>query len=190
MSPPPLSETIPTHTTTGMLPIEHFIVAFLPVLGLTLMRHRRFPSLRVTALAFVGTQFPDLIDKPLAYQFGLLPSGRVFMHSLPIAIPFLTVVLLYGFYTHRLYLTSIFAFSLLSHLFADNHTSLLPPNPTISSDLLWPFTQPKARPPIPHWAGADGINLLLWTGFSIVVLLIFGYFVVLDIWNQMCSKPT
>ena len=30
----------------------------------------------------IGTQLPDLIDKPLTYQFAVLPSGRSLGHSL------------------------------------------------------------------------------------------------------------
>ena len=73
-----------------MFPIEHFLVAFLPVLMYVLVIDRRLPTVRLVAVAFIGSQFPDLVDKPLAYQFGLIPSGRVFMHSLPIALPFLS----------------------------------------------------------------------------------------------------
>ena len=72
-----------------MFPIEHFLVAFLPVLMYVLVIDRRLPSVRLAAVAFIGSQFPDLVDKPLAYQSGLIPSGRVFMDSLPIALPFL-----------------------------------------------------------------------------------------------------
>lgn len=172
------------HTTTGMLPIEHFIVAFLPILGYVSVRDKELPTPRLAALVFVGSQFPDLIDKPLAHQFGLLPSGRVGMHSLPIAVPFVCVVVAYGWYTDRLRLTSVFAFAHLSHLLADNYRPLLGPTPSVSPDLLWPFTQPVPRSAVPGWAGVDGINVLLWTTFSIVVLTIFGYIVVADVREQ------
>jgi len=167
-----------------MFPLEHFVVAALPVLAYVLLRDRRLPTPRVVALIFVGSQFPDLIDKPLAHQFGLIPSGRVFMHSLPVAIPFLLVVALYGWKTDRTRLSSTFAFAHLSHLLADNYQPLLGPNPTISPDLLWPFSQPVARAAVPHWAGAGGINVRLWALFSVVVLAILTYVVVADIREQ------
>lgn len=163
-----------------MLPAEHFIVAFLPVLAYVLLRDRHLPRLRFVALVFVGSQFPDLIDKPLAHQFGILPSGRVFMHSLPIAIPFLLAVGIYGWKTGRKRLSAAFAFGHLSHLLADNHRALLRADPAIPPDLLWPFVQPTQRPPIPYWAGAGGINVSLWTLFSIVVLSVLGYVVAVD----------
>jgi hypothetical protein len=168
-----------------MLPIEHFVVAFLPVSAYVLGRDRRLPIPGLVAIVFVGSQFPDLIDKPLAYQFGLIPSGRVFMHSLPIAGPFLTIIMLYGWYTGRPRVTSAFVFAHLSHLFADNYRALLQPNPSVPSDLFWPITQPIPRSAVPGWAGVGGINVRLWTVFSIVVLCIFGYIAIADVRNHV-----
>jgi len=42
---------------------------------------RRLTGAAVIALG-VGTQFPDLIDKPLGWTFGVLPGGRTLAHSL------------------------------------------------------------------------------------------------------------
>jgi hypothetical protein len=119
----------------GVLPIEHFIVAFLPLLGYILLRDRRLPTPKVTALIFVGSQFPNLVDKPLSHQFDLLPSGRVFLHSLPVAMPFLTLVVYYGWRTERPRVTAVFAVAHLSHLLADNYKPLLDSS-TVSPDLL------------------------------------------------------
>jgi hypothetical protein len=162
----------------NVLPAEHFIVAFLPFLAFVGIRHRRLPTLSVVGVVAVGSQFPDFIDKPLAHQFGILPSGRVFMHSLPTAIPFLLVVGYYGYKTERIRLASAFIFAHLSHLLADNYQALLRYNPQIPPDLFWPFTSPISRPITPHWAGAGGINVRLWTVFSIVVLSILVYMLV------------
>lgn len=153
-----------------MYPSEHFIVAFLPVLAYVVVRDRRRPAARFVGVVFVGSQFPDLIDKPLAHQFGLLPSGRVFMHSLPVALPVAFVVASYGWKTDRIRPSVAFVFAYLLHLLADNYRRLLRPNPEISPDLLWPFVDPVPRSAVPHWAGTEGINVLLWTLFSVVLL--------------------
>ena len=167
-----------------MLPPEHFLVAFIPLLVYVLVRDKQLPSLRFVAVVFLGTQFPDLIDKPLAHQFGVLPSGRVFMHSLPTAIPVLLIIGFYGWKTNRIRLSSAFIFSHLSHLLADNYRLLIQSNPRIPADLLWPLTQPIARPVTPHWAGTGGINVYLWTGFSMIVLSISTYAMIHDILKQ------
>lgn len=172
-----------------MLPSEHFIVAFVPVLVYVGVRDREFPSPRLIGIVFVGSQFPDLIDKPLAHEVALLPSGRVFMHSLPFAIPIIVLVSLYGWRTRRLRASSIFGFSYLTHLLADNYRAFIRPNPQIPPDLLWPFRPPKPRPLVPHWAGDNLINIHLWTGFSVIVLSSLAYFLILDLRTEFGPGP-
>ena len=61
----------------------------------TLWARRRFhrpPAGAATLALAVGTQFPDLVDKPLAWTFGISPSGRAGAHSLLIAIPLLLML--------------------------------------------------------------------------------------------------
>lgn len=167
-----------------MYPIEHFVVAVIPVVAYVLVRDRRLPPLRLFGLIFVGSQFPDLIDKPLAHQFYLLPSGRVFVHSLPIAIPMCCLVAWYAWRTDRPRAGGAFIFACLSHLVADNWRALSPPNPALSNDLLWPFRPATPRPAVPHWAGAESINVRLWTAFSIVVMAIVAYYLYRDVAAQ------
>lgn len=167
-----------------MFPTAHFIVALLPAVGFVLLRDRRLPSLRFVAVVFLGSQFPDLIDKPLAHQFGVLPSGRVFMHSLPTALPVLFLVGLYGWQTNRIRLSGAFIFAHLSHLLADNYSALLGPDPWIPSDLLWPLGPPITRSNVLWWAGPGSIIVQLWTLFSIVVLSLVGYALIVDIREQ------
>ena len=102
-----------------MLPHEHFLVAALPVVGYFLLRYQRLPSKNMIFVVSVGSQFPDLVDKPLAHTVALLPSGRVFMHSLPFAIPISILVLWYGIVTDRPALSDGFVFSYVIHIFAD-----------------------------------------------------------------------
>jgi len=164
-----------------MFPIEHVLVAIVPVLAYVCLRDRRLPSLRLLGVVFVGSQLPDLVDKPLAHQFHLLPSGRVFVHSLPIAIPIICVVGWYGWRTDRPRAVGAFAFAYLSHIVADNHRALLLPDPAVSADLLWPFRPAIQRPVAPNWAGPNSINVRLWTLFSVVVLLVSAYYLYRDI---------
>jgi len=50
------------------------------------------PTGPATIALGIGTQFPDLIDKPLGWTFGLLPSGRSLAHSLLTAALVIAVV--------------------------------------------------------------------------------------------------
>jgi hypothetical protein len=163
-----------------VLPIEHFIIALLPVAVYALLRDRQLPSLQLVAVTFFGSQFPDLIDKPLAYELSLIPSGRVFMHSLPFAIPLSVAVIAYAVRTDRTRLGLAFVFAHLSHLVADNR-QLLRPDPYVSSDLLWPLQPPVVRPAVPQWVGEGAMNLHLWTGFSVAILALAAYVLVVDV---------
>ncbi|WP_256546783.1 metal-dependent hydrolase [Halobellus inordinatus] len=168
-----------------MRPVEHFIVAFLPLAAAVLLKERKLPSLRFVGVVFVGSQFPDLIDKPLAHEFGVIPSGRVFMHSVPIALPVLAVVVWYGWRTQRRRLSIAFVVAYASHLLADNYRALFGPGATIPPDLLWPITQPTPRPAVPYWAGPYSINLHLWTLFSATILAILVYVLKADVKEQL-----
>ena len=77
-----------------MLPWGHLFVAALPVVAYVLVRDRRLPTPKLLYVVFVGSQFPDLVDKPLAHQFLLIPNGRMFAHSLVVAVPLCLVVTL------------------------------------------------------------------------------------------------
>ena len=68
-----------------MLPWGHAAVGYLCyTLWLRVRRHHPPVGPAVVALA-IGTQFPDLVDKPLSWSFGILPSGRSLGHSLVVA---------------------------------------------------------------------------------------------------------
>src|SRR6056297_375011 len=74
-----------------MYPHGHFLLAALPLLAYTAGRYRRLPRGYTLLLVFLATQLPDLVDKPLAWTFGVLPSGRMFAHSLVISVPVLSL---------------------------------------------------------------------------------------------------
>lgn len=63
-----------------MLPLGHLAVAYLWYAVFAAARAHRLPArLALVPLAF-GSQFPDLVDKPLAY-LGVLTYGRSLAHS-------------------------------------------------------------------------------------------------------------
>jgi len=68
-----------------MWPWGHLAVGYL--LWSVLVRDRRFrpPTGAETLLLAVGTQFPDAVDKPLAWSLGVLPNGRSLAHSVFLA---------------------------------------------------------------------------------------------------------
>jgi hypothetical protein len=164
-----------------MLPVGHALVALVPILGYVALRDRRLPSLGFAWVVFVGSQWPDLIDKPLANYTGLIPTGRVFLHSLPVAIPVSALAIGYGKRTGRDRAGYAFVAAYLLHLVGDNYGGFLRSSPRAWWDLLWPLTPAKPRPEIPHWAGPDQINVKIWTGISLVILFVAVVTFVVDL---------
>jgi membrane-bound metal-dependent hydrolase YbcI (DUF457 family) len=166
-------------------PSEHFLIVAVPLLLYVYARDRRLPSRRLFALGFLASQFPDLIDKPLAHEFGLIPSGRVFMHSFPTVLPLWALVSVYAWRTDRRRAGALFILGHCSHLLADTYRSLLANPPRVPSDLFWPLVPAVQRPLIPRWAGPGSINIHLWALFSTVVLAVTVYYLVQDVRTQL-----
>ena len=151
-----------------MRPHEHFLVAFLPVFVYALIRYRRLPSKAMLFVVVIGSLFPDIVDKPLAFSAGILPSGRVFMHSLPFVIPLSIIVLAYGSFTDRSHLGLGFVWAHMTHLIGDFRSSLF--DGQIPPDLIWPLAPASFSPDIPWWARTTPVTVEVWTTFSVLVL--------------------
>ena len=77
-----------------MWPWEHLIVGYLTFsVGVHVVARRPPTAFEATALA-VASVAPDLIDKPLAWQFGVFPSGYGAGHSVFLAVPIAWFVLI------------------------------------------------------------------------------------------------
>lgn len=70
-----------------MWPLGHAAVAYLCYAGFGRTRDVGSPSELVVLALLVGSQVPDLIDKPLAWYLGVLPTGRSLAHSLVVIGP-------------------------------------------------------------------------------------------------------
>lgn len=69
-----------------MWPWGHLAVAYLLYAMIVRLRGNRQQLLPLVAVIF-GSQLPDLVDKPLAWTFAILPNARSLMHS------FITIML-------------------------------------------------------------------------------------------------
>lgn len=120
-----------------MLPWEHLAVGYLWYSAWSHLRHGRRPSGRPVVALAVATQLPDLIDKPLAWEFGILPGGQTLAHSLVFALPAVAFVL--GAFDRRVGVA--FAVGYLTHLAGDVvYPMVLGGGPRVSF-LLWPFIE-------------------------------------------------
>ena len=125
-----------------MWPWGHLAVGYLLYSVVVHLWARRRPGdVAAIALAF-GTQFPDLVDKPLAWRFDLIPNGRSLTHSLVTAA---LLVLFVQFVFRRLdrgAIATAFSIGYLSHLFADALYPALEGEREALLFLAWPLVPP------------------------------------------------
>ena len=139
---------------SGMWPMGHLAVAYLLYAGYCRARGRERPGEVPTLVVLFGSLFPDLVDKPLAWYLGVLPTGRTLAHSLLVLVP-----LTLGLYAlarrrgHPEYGVA-FAIGTLSHAFVDAAPVLWDPNAD-AGFLLWPLV------PVPAYEdGAPTVTAL------------------------------
>ncbi|PSP76130.1 metal-dependent hydrolase [Halobacteriales archaeon QS_3_64_16] len=122
-----------------MWPWGHLAVGYLLYTAFVRMRERQAPSEWAALAVAFGTQFPDLIDKPLAWWLGVLPSGRTFAHSVLTAL--IVAALVYALARRRnaTGLAIAFVVGYLSHSFADALLPLLQSHTEYVAYLLWPL---------------------------------------------------
>jgi len=135
----------------------------------------------VLAVAF-GTQFPDLIDKPLAWYLGVLPSGRSLAHSLLAFVLVVGVARAVAGRYDRPAVAGGFGVGYLSHLLGDSLHALVTVEWADLSFLLWPLLEP----PIPPEGETIGVLAHLrdieGSPFFLFGLLLTGAMVVL--WDR------
>lgn len=121
-----------------MWPMGHVAVAYLLYTLATRVRLDRTPSRAPTVVLLFGSLFPDLVDKPLAWYLGVLPTGRTLAHSLLVLAPLcLVVCLLARSWGYREYGVA-FGIGALSHSLVDA-LPVLWNDDASASFLLWPY---------------------------------------------------
>lgn len=129
-----------------MWPWGHLAAGYL----LYRLGRRPLDGLAVLALV-VGTQIPDLIDKPLAWTIPLLPNGRSLSHSLLIVPPVLLVLAYLASGRRRRVIVAL-TVGYLTHLATDALYPLLEGELYYVGFLGWPLV-----PPIEYEGSAGGI---------------------------------
>lgn len=176
LSPQTRSEKI---ALIALGPLETFILALLPVVAFVFIRYRRLPTRPMLFVVFIGSQFPDLIDKPLELA-RVVPWGRTGMHSLPFAIPVVVLVLAYARATDRMHLGVGFVFAYSVHWLTDWLPKFT--QGTIPPSIFWPFTT-VSKSPGAWWGGPGQIFLILWSSISLVLLGVVFTLLMKDILN-------
>ena len=133
-----------------MWPWEHLALGYLAVSLFWRINGHEIDGWVVAVVVF-GTQFPDIVDKSLAWYVGVLPAGRSLMHSLFVAVPVSVFVLMGAVLLHRGEWGLAFAISYVTHLFGDALPKLVQGNYEGLTFLLWPLL------PLPEYEGLSSV---------------------------------
>lgn len=171
-----------------MIPTDHALVAVLPVVAVGLLRSRRLPASGVILVALFAGLLPDLVDKPLAWTFGVVPSGRMVLHSVVVAVPIVAAVVLVSYRRERLVHGMAFAWGYLTHLVGDFHPVLvLGAEYYYYPNLFWPLmaANPDRNPGFENHALVVDIEMVVKVA---VIALLLGY-VAFDQWKARGDTP-
>ncbi|MFC7070547.1 metal-dependent hydrolase [Halobaculum lipolyticum] len=142
-----------------MDPVGHALSAYLLWTGFTRLRLGRPPTTPEAWVLALGSQLPDLVDKPLAWSLGVLPAGRSLGHSL-VTAAVLLVVLRRVLPPARRRLLAPLAVGVVSHDLLDAVAPLSRGEPAYVAYLLWPLIEQPPYDPPPPLLSAFGASLL------------------------------
>lgn len=124
-----------------MLPWTHAAFGYLFLLAVVILLGRRVSRAELLAV-LVGTQLADILDKPLAWWFNAVPSGRSLGHSLLFVIPLCAAVVAIAWYRSHPEIGFAFALGYLTHLVGDTYVAVYYWRTEEFSFLLWPILSP------------------------------------------------
>ncbi|QWC20225.1 metal-dependent hydrolase [Halorubrum sp. 2020YC2] len=138
-----------------MWPWGHLAVGYVALSAVVRIGFGDRPSDRAALVLAVATQLPDLVDKPLAWQFGLLSNGIGAAHSLLVGVPAALAVA--AVLRARGYpeLGVAAAVGYVSHVLGDLLFAALFSRPPILPSFLWPVYSTPAAP-------APGLGAKTW----------------------------
>ncbi|QLD88757.1 metal-dependent hydrolase [Natronomonas salina] len=121
-----------------MLPWGHLAVGYLVFTFFTDVRYQTPQTFGTLVAVAVGTQLPDLIDKPFAWYLHVLPNGRSFSHSIFVSVLLVGLVYVVARRYDRPLVGAAFGCGYLTHLGGDALYPLLRGEWAELVFLLWP----------------------------------------------------
>ncbi|MGQ4556070.1 metal-dependent hydrolase [Halobellus sp. GM3] len=122
-----------------MWPWEHAAVAYLAYSAVVHALRRRSPTGPEAIAIAVGSVFPDLIDKPLAWEFEVFGAGYGVAHSVFFAVPMAVGVAALARRRERAAVGAAFAVGYLLHLPADLFVGYVTEGRVPFARVLWPL---------------------------------------------------
>lgn len=121
-----------------MWPMGHIAIAYLLYTGWTRLRYEEIPAAGPAIVVVFASLFPDIVDKPLAWYLGVLPTGRTLAHSLLFLLPLCLGIYLFTRARDKGEYGIAFAIGALSHSLVDA-LPVLWRDDASASFLLWPY---------------------------------------------------
>ena len=132
-----------------MWPWGHLAIGYLVYSVWYRIRLGKPPRALPVVLLALGTQFPDIVDKPLAYWFAILPEGRSLAHSYLFVIPLCLIVYVvltrYGLAEGGV----AFTIGYFTHPIADGLNAIVSGQWTDITFMVWPLL------PIPDYEASN-----------------------------------
>lgn len=129
-----------------MWPWGHAALGYLLYASYTRLRYDRTPDGASTLILLIGTQLPDLIDKPLAWTLPVLPSGRSLGHSVLVLVPLSLLVYALAVRYQDGDWGNAFVIGVLSHAVVDVLPSAVRGEFAYTTSLVWPLLPPPPYP--------------------------------------------
>jgi len=126
-----------------MWPWEHLAVGYLLLSVVVRATYERPPGEAAVFVLLIGTQLPDLVDKPLAWEFGVFAGGQALAHSAFVAVPVGAAGVLVGRSRGRTESGLALLVGYWSHLAADVADPLRYGNGIAVERILWPFVETR-----------------------------------------------
>jgi hypothetical protein len=131
-----------------MFPWEHLAVGYVFYSVGVRVLDARPPDWVAAAAVLLGSQFPDLVDKPASWLFDVFPTGVSVAHSVFVAVPVAVAVAVFARQLGRTDAGLAFGTSYLLHLPADAlYGAILRGRPSEFSVFLWPVDSKETHAP-------------------------------------------
>lgn len=125
-----------------MFPWEHLVLGYVVFSLWSHLRYREPPDWAGALGAAFGSQLPDLIDKPLAWTWGVTETGYAIGHSIFFAPVVLLVTYAVARRLDRMRAGVAFGLAYLSHLVSDVFYPIAFGRPIEPRVILWPIASP------------------------------------------------
>ena len=123
------------------MPWEHAVIGYIGYSVFVHVVYRESPTTGETLVVVFASVLPDLIDKPLAWQFNVFSSGHALGHSLFFAIPLSLALLVLAWLRGQRRYGEAFAIGYLLHLPADVFPQYLLDGEFKFHRVVWPVVR-------------------------------------------------